>query len=43
VLDLAAKKAVGAQPLAAGKAARKRGRGIAVHESFNTRGARSPK
>jgi isoquinoline 1-oxidoreductase subunit beta len=36
VLELAAAKAGWGTPLAAGKAGEKRGRGIAVHESFNT-------
>jgi isoquinoline 1-oxidoreductase beta subunit len=36
VLELAAKEAGWGTPLAAGKAGGKRGRGIAVHESFNT-------
>jgi isoquinoline 1-oxidoreductase beta subunit len=36
VLDLAAEKAGWGKPLAAGKAGEKRGRGIAVHESFDT-------
>ncbi len=36
VLELAATKAGWGTPLAAGKAGEKRGRGIAVHESFNT-------
>ncbi|MCL4761193.1 MAG: xanthine dehydrogenase family protein molybdopterin-binding subunit [Burkholderiales bacterium] len=36
VLDLAAKQAGWGTPLAAGKAGEKRGRGIAVHESFNS-------
>jgi len=36
VLELAAKEAGWTKPLAAGKAGEKRGRGIAVHESFNT-------
>jgi len=35
-LNLAAEKAGWSQPLAAGKADEKRGRGIAVHESFGT-------
>ncbi len=35
-LELAADKAGWAQPLAAGKAGEKRGRGVAVHESFGT-------
>ena len=35
-LNLAADKAGWSQPLAAGKAGEKRGRGIAVHESFGT-------
>jgi isoquinoline 1-oxidoreductase subunit beta len=36
VLELAAKQAGWGTPLAAGKAGEKRGRGIAVHESFNS-------
>ena len=36
MLELAAEKAGWTQPLAPGKAGEKRGRGIAVHESFNT-------
>jgi len=36
VLDLAASKAGWGTPLAPGKAGEKRGRGVAVHESFNT-------
>ncbi len=36
VLDLAAKEAGWGTPLAAGKAGEKRGRGVAVHESFDT-------
>jgi isoquinoline 1-oxidoreductase beta subunit len=36
VLELAAKEAGWGTPLAAGKAGEKRGRGIAVHESFNS-------
>jgi len=36
VLDLAAKEAGWGKPLAPGKAGEKRGRGVAVHESFNT-------
>jgi isoquinoline 1-oxidoreductase subunit beta len=36
VLDLAAKQSGWGTPLAAGKAGEKRGRGIAVHESFGT-------
>lgn len=36
VLELAAQKAGWGQPLAPGKAGEKRGRGVAVHESFNT-------
>jgi isoquinoline 1-oxidoreductase beta subunit len=36
VLNLAAEKAGWSQPLAAGKAGEKRGRGIAVHESFGS-------
>ncbi|MFO1313136.1 MAG: xanthine dehydrogenase family protein molybdopterin-binding subunit [Burkholderiales bacterium] len=36
VLELAAEKAGWSQPLAPGKAGEKRGRGIAVHESFNS-------
>jgi isoquinoline 1-oxidoreductase beta subunit len=36
VLELAAKQAGWGTPLAAGKAGEKRGRGIAVHESFDT-------
>jgi isoquinoline 1-oxidoreductase beta subunit len=36
VLQLAAEKAGWSQPLAAGKAGDKRGRGVAVHESFGT-------
>ncbi len=36
VLALAAEKAGWSQPLAPGKAGEKRGRGIAVHESFNS-------
>jgi len=36
VLELAASKAGWGTPLAAGKSGEKRGRGIAVHESFNT-------
>lgn len=36
VLELAADKAGWGQPLAAGKTGEKRGRGVAVHESFNT-------
>jgi isoquinoline 1-oxidoreductase beta subunit len=36
VLELAADKAGWNKPLAAGKAGERRGRGIAVHESFNT-------
>jgi isoquinoline 1-oxidoreductase beta subunit len=36
VLELAAREAGWTRPLAAGKAGEKRGRGIAVHESFNT-------
>ncbi len=36
VLELAAAKAGWGTPLAAGKAGEKRGRGVAVHESFNT-------
>ncbi len=35
-LDLAAEKAGWGKPLAPGKAGEKRGRGVAVHESFNT-------
>ncbi len=35
-LDLAATKANWSQPLAAGKAGEKRGRGVAIHESFGT-------
>ena len=35
-LELAAQKAGWGTPLAAGKAGERRGRGIAVHESFNT-------
>ncbi len=35
-LDLAAQKANWTQPLAAGKPGEKRGRGVAVHESFGT-------
>jgi isoquinoline 1-oxidoreductase beta subunit len=35
-LNLAAEKAGWTQPLAAGKAGEKRGRGVAVHESFGT-------
>jgi isoquinoline 1-oxidoreductase beta subunit len=36
VLELAAKQAGWGSPLAPGKAGEKRGRGVAVHESFNT-------
>ncbi len=36
VLDLAARKAGWGQPLTPGKAGEKRGRGIALHKSFNT-------
>jgi isoquinoline 1-oxidoreductase subunit beta len=36
VLELAADKAGWSKPLAAGKPGEKRGRGVAVHESFNT-------
>ena len=36
VLELAAEKAGWSQPLAPGKAGEKRGRGLAVHESFNS-------
>ncbi|MBK6602265.1 MAG: xanthine dehydrogenase family protein molybdopterin-binding subunit [Betaproteobacteria bacterium] len=36
VLELAAREAGWGKPLAAGKAGEKRGRGVAVHESFNT-------
>jgi isoquinoline 1-oxidoreductase beta subunit len=36
VLELAAAKAGWSEPLAAGREGEKRGRGIAVHESFNT-------
>ena len=36
VLDLVAQKAGWGQPLAAGNPGEKRGRGLAVHESFNT-------
>jgi isoquinoline 1-oxidoreductase subunit beta len=36
VLALAAQKAGWGQPLAPGKAGEKRGRGVAVHESFNS-------
>jgi len=36
VLELAAKQAGWGTPLPAGKAGEKRGRGVAVHESFNT-------
>ncbi len=36
MLELAASKAGWGTPLAPGKAGEKRGRGIAVHESFNT-------
>ncbi|HTY99320.1 MAG TPA: xanthine dehydrogenase family protein molybdopterin-binding subunit [Rhodocyclaceae bacterium] len=36
VLDLAAEKAGWGRPLAPGKTGEKRGRGVAVHESFNT-------
>lgn len=36
VLELAAQKAGWGKPLAPGKAGERRGRGIAVHESFNT-------
>jgi isoquinoline 1-oxidoreductase beta subunit len=36
VLTLAADRAGWSKPLAAGKAGEKRGRGVAVHESFNT-------
>ena len=36
VLELAASKAGWGTPLAPGKAGEKRGRGVAVHESFNT-------
>jgi isoquinoline 1-oxidoreductase beta subunit len=36
VLDLAARKAGWGKPLAPGKAGEKRGRGIALHKSFNT-------
>jgi isoquinoline 1-oxidoreductase beta subunit len=36
VLQLAAEKAGWGSPLAQGKAGEKRGRGVAVHESFNT-------
>jgi isoquinoline 1-oxidoreductase beta subunit len=36
VLEVAAAKANWGQPLAPGKAGEKRGRGIAVHEAFNT-------
>jgi isoquinoline 1-oxidoreductase beta subunit len=36
VLDLAAEKAGWGKPLAAGQAGEKRGRGVAVHESFKT-------
>ena len=36
VLELAASKAGWGSPLAPGKAGEKRGRGVAVHESFNT-------
>jgi len=36
VLDLAAEKAGWSKPLTPGKAGEKRGRGIAVHESFDT-------
>jgi isoquinoline 1-oxidoreductase beta subunit len=36
VLELAAKEAGWGKPLAPGKAGEKRGRGVAVHESFNT-------
>jgi len=36
VLELAAKEAGWGSPLAPGKAGTKRGRGVAVHESFNT-------
>ncbi|MBK7743375.1 MAG: xanthine dehydrogenase family protein molybdopterin-binding subunit [Betaproteobacteria bacterium] len=36
VLELAAREAGWGKPLAAGKAGEKRGRGVAVHESFNS-------
>ena len=36
VLDLAAREAGWGKPLAPGKAGEKRGRGVAVHESFNS-------
>ena len=43
VLELATSKAGWGTPLAPGKAGEKRGRGVAVHESFNTFVARLPK